>query len=368
MRLLAVETQTPCDRGDGLWVERPGYPCFNASWVHPPRAGSSVPEFEFDDGHLDVRNEPGPVFYIGTGNDCHVRLEGTLPGKACRLSKEGQAWFLEALLPGGSVHHFGAALEVGKRVRLAHGDEFSLLPLPTRFAFRIELGTPIDSNEPGYTPNKFPAKFSTRSSLAFGPPAPDELRRLAWQTDQMRRRSEEDLVKVSDWSAFSQYVKAAYAKHGITCVDWIGYGRQQPIDPKPPNLLPRALPSWIGELLATEQQVPGVDANRELPFASCLGLSETAASAENVKTACELYPQLRQSLEAWLRDLDESGHLQQYHDRLAARFASLRQLYDFYCKEGHLDPAFFENHGIRKLGHRRMFERWFRELGVSVKV
>ncbi len=31
-----------------------------------------------------------------------------------------------------------------------------------------------------------------RSSLLDAPEAPEELRRLAWQTDQMRRRSEND--------------------------------------------------------------------------------------------------------------------------------------------------------------------------------
>ena len=34
-----------------------------------------------------------------------------------------------------------------------------------------------------------------RSSLLDAPEAPEELRRLAWQTDQMRRRSENDQVR-----------------------------------------------------------------------------------------------------------------------------------------------------------------------------
>lgn len=365
MRLLPVGVLAPSDPEDGLWVERPGYPPVDASWIHPPRPGYGVPEFDFDENHIDVRNEPGPVFYIGIGGDCHVRLEGALPERACRISKEGQSWLLEALLPGGSVHHRGEALDVARRVRLADGDELSLLPPPTPFAFRIGLPPPRDAVDPGYHPNKFPSKFPSRSSLAAGPSAPDELRRLAWQTDQMRRRSEEDLVKVSDWSSFSQYVKREYARHGITAVSWLEVGRQRPIDPKPPSLAPQPLPAWVAELLATERQLSGLDASREPPFASCLRLSGPCA-AEPTQAQAQAGgghdPRLRQPLAAWLQVLDETGYLMQYHDRLASRFGSLQELHDAYFRNGALDAAFFEDVGVRKLGHRRMFERWFRDL------
>merc|ERR1712066_257208 len=98
-----------------------------------------------------------------------------------------------------------------------------------------------------------------RSSLPEAPPAPEELKRLAWQTDQMRRRSEEDQVRVGDWSSFSQYVKRHFYKHGIECIPWAGVGSLTPIDAKPPSFAPRKYPAWICDLLEGVKQLPGLD-------------------------------------------------------------------------------------------------------------
>lgn len=47
-----------------------------------------------------------------------------------------------------------------------------------------------------------------RSSLLDAPEAPEELRRLAWQTDQMRRRSENDQV-VRDLKCWRQSARGS---------------------------------------------------------------------------------------------------------------------------------------------------------------
>mmetsp|Transcript_38093 Transcript_38093/g.118840 ORF Transcript_38093/g.118840 Transcript_38093/m.118840 type:complete len:117 (+) Transcript_38093:106-456(+) len=103
MKLLPLGADEGSDWEDGLWVERPGYPSVDSSWIHPPPSGCSVPEFEFEEGDDKNRNEPGPVLYIGSGNDCHVRL-GVGPERVCRLAKEGRTWLLEALLPAPPLH------------------------------------------------------------------------------------------------------------------------------------------------------------------------------------------------------------------------------------------------------------------------
>lgn len=70
------------------------------------------------------------------------------------------------------------------------------------------------------------------------------------------------------------------------------------------------------------------------------------------------------SIEAWLREMDEVGFLAGYHDILVAHFDSPAQVIDIYVRRGQegqpeLDPRFFSEMGIQKLGHRRLFEKWF---------
>lgn len=67
------------------------------------------------------------------------------------------------------------------------------------------------------------------------------------------------------------------------------------------------------------------------------------------------------SIREWLCCLDDSGFVVQYHDVLAANFDSLRQIIDLYVKGGELDPRFFEDVGVKKLGHKRLFEKWVRD-------
>lgn len=440
MRLLPVGAAKSSDWEDGLWFEKPGYPFSDCSWIHPPPSGHSVPEFEFEEGHDKNKNEPAPVFCVGTGNDCHVRLPGEeLPARICSLRKEGRKWILEALLPNGRLYHGSRPLSSGQRAQLQDGDTFALAQPPTPLAFRFEASDEdnwyIDLKSDRDYPNKYPGRFPCRTSLRDAPEAPEELKRLAWQTDQMRRRSEEDQVRVADWSAFSQFVKRYYLKHGINCVPWSTHGRGVvPIDRKPQSFPPRSYPSWICELLQKERQLPGVDPQREMPFEKGLQISgfkvathpgdsvgvrsvvsragsacerqpvltpEASSRAEPLserpqqlqhrgslapaescqeerpqqlqhrgslapaescqEPVAEASPWLRLPFREWLESMDESLFLMQYHDEIASNFDSLEQIHDIYVNAGEIGRTFFEDVGIKKLGHRRIFEKWFRE-------
>jgi len=67
----------------------------------------------------------------------------------------------------------------------------------------------------------------------------------------------------------------------------------------------------------------------------------------------------KQSFREWLEKMDESRYLLQYHDQIAENFDSLEQVVDIYFKNGEIQKAFFDDAGIKKLGHRRIFEKWF---------
>lgn len=63
------------------------------------------------------------------------------------------------------------------------------------------------------------------------------------------------------------------------------------------------------------------------------------------------------SFREWLLELDKVGFLMAYLGELQRSFGSLAQVVETYAPEGALDPRFFEDLGVRKLGHRRLFEK-----------
>lgn len=72
------------------------------------------------------------------------------------------------------------------------------------------------------------------------------------------------------------------------------------------------------------------------------------------------------SIKDWLQSMDDSGFLVQYRDGIAAKLDSLEQIVDIYVKSsGEVDPQFFVDVGVKKLGHKRLFEKWFRDNCVS---
>lgn len=68
------------------------------------------------------------------------------------------------------------------------------------------------------------------------------------------------------------------------------------------------------------------------------------------------------SLGTWLEALDESGALGAYEAAIAERFGDLRGIHvSQVSADGSLSKEFFELVGVKKLGHKRTFEKWFRE-------
>jgi len=446
----------PSDFEDGEWIEKPGFPPTDGTWLHPTPDG--LPEFEFEEGHDRTKNEPPFRLTIGTHEDAHIRLDHpAIPRRHCMVFKEGRDWYIESLSAVEDVWLGDQRLERGLPAKLKHGDSFSLLQPPASLAYKVEIDEAdnwyLDIQSEKDFPNKWPSKMPGHPSEA--PPAPEELKRLAWQTDQMRRRSEEDQVRVADWAAFSQYVKSYYHKYGIFAKPW--RGSVGPPVPRPPPIGPRAYPRWISEIVATQRMLPYV--NREYPFRDALELSgfsvappltpnaplpggpvsqwgesnagsfksggtgvmvgdETlvaaamsyslkdgeaiawsgkpsagssggvggagGASASGAATgtrgpasgppaagagagpaasppAPASPPMPQVTFREWLLGMEDSQFIAQYHDSIAARFDSLAQLADLYVQGGELDERFFEVAGIQKLGHKRIFQKWFRD-------
>jgi len=81
------------------------------------------------------------------------------------------------------------------------------------------------------------------------------------------------------------------------------------------------------------------------------------------------------SFREWLETIDSRGSLLQYEGALECQLDSLPHLLSVYVRrasgdreEGRgrgptLDESFFEDAGIRKMGHRRLFKRWFESVG-----
>mmetsp|Transcript_88652 Transcript_88652/g.264461 ORF Transcript_88652/g.264461 Transcript_88652/m.264461 type:complete len:205 (+) Transcript_88652:99-713(+) len=67
------------------------------------------------------------------------------------------------------------------------------------------------------------------------------------------------------------------------------------------------------------------------------------------------------SIKEWLLNLDDSGFLVQYHDSIASKLDSLEQIVDVYVQGGEIDKQFFADAGVKKLGHKRLFEKWFKD-------
>jgi len=76
----------------------------------------------------------------------------------------------------------------------------------------------------------------------------------------------------------------------------------------------------------------------------------------------------RLSLSDWIHSVDNNkGFLLQYEEALLGNYDTLEQVMELYVPEPshdgslRIDPAFFEDLGVAKLGHRRLFEKWFKD-------
>jgi len=55
----------------------------------------------------------------------------------------------------------------------------------------------------------------------YAPLLPAALRRLAWDSDKWRRKSEEDSVRISEWAVFAKHARQIFQDHGIEAKPWL---------------------------------------------------------------------------------------------------------------------------------------------------
>jgi len=419
MRLVPADKAAPSE-WDDLWQEKPGLPAWEGAWRRDEDEGMTLPEFEFEEGHERNRNDPPHRFLIGSWEHSHIRLKDKrIPRRHALLFKHGKSWYLERIDANQAIYCKDQPLTVGKWHQLQDGDEFSLLRPPTLFTYRILINEEdswyLDLDREGNwqenfdgewylreSPSLYPAKMQWPQTVY--PTAPEELKRLAWQTDQMRRRSEEDQVRVGDWAAFARHVKAHYLWYGLEARPFKGTvcePREQP-PPRPS----RAFPSWIAKIVQEERQVAGV--KTPLAFEEALRITgheaakpvemqEASASSgssarptkgapiqgKGAPVAAKGDPVSRKGaplgsskgrgkgapvadldlpIRAWLVELDESGSLVQYEVAISEKFGDLRGVHaQMVSADGVLSKQFFEAVGAKKLGHKRTFEKFFKE-------
>eukprot|EP00439_Symbiodinium_sp_Y106_P039840 s2708_g4.t2 len=65
-------------------------------------------------------------------------------------------------------------------------------------------------------------------------------------------------------------------------------------------------------------------------------------------------------LSRWLLSMDSCGFLMEYRARLR-QYQTAAEVAQKYIRNGRLLSSFFVDLGVRKLGHRRLFERWCRD-------
>lgn len=116
-------------------------------------------------------------------------------------------------------------------------------------------------------------------------------------------------------------------------------------------------PSLPAEAATATMQAPaGVTKAAEVPTAD--PVRDLGIKAAEVPTAD---PVRDLGIKEWLLSLDDGGFMAQYHDTLTSNFDSLEQIRDIYVKGDELQKNFFDDVGIKKLGHKRLFEKWFKE-------
>lgn len=106
-----------------------------------------------------------------------------------------------------------------------------------------------------------------------------------------------------------------------------------------------------------------------LPNPATPGVEPSGAAPVATECLCRWPKEWRggaRGLEEWLRSLCPAGFLMCYRDVLVTSHGSLEQLVVAYARPGPngrstLDTSLFADMGVRKKGHRRLIEKWFRE-------
>lgn len=166
---------------------------------------------------------------------------------------------------------------------------------------------------------------------------PAELQEERPAAEAQERRTDPDDGKAYTLERLREKYQGIYMEGEIDA-----YFRQ---DCKPLAAMPVAAPGGTVDVAPT-----GVAAAAPAPQAAAFRKEQPVAKRFDM------------SIKDWLLAMDDSGFLAQYHDALAARVDSLEQIMDVYVQaSGEVDKRFFEDAGVKKLGHKRLFEKWFKD-------
>lgn len=73
-----------------------------------------------------------------------------------------------------------------------------------------------------------------------------------------------------------------------------------------------------------------------------------------------------EKIRTWLSSLDSGGSLMQYYDNIVAHYDSPQQILGIYA-DGLQHDMFFRDAGVQKVGHKRLFEKWFADAPHEVQ-
>jgi predicted O-methyltransferase YrrM len=65
------------------------------------------------------------------------------------------------------------------------------------------------------------ARYKGPAAPDIEPALPEVLKKLAWESDKWRRRSEQGSVRVSEWAAFSSHARQVFSDCGIKAKPWL---------------------------------------------------------------------------------------------------------------------------------------------------
>lgn len=391
----------PAEQDDESWEEKVGLPTMEGTWrrnLKDEKSGQLLSEYHLEEGHERNRSDPPYIVWMGTGPHVHIPIPADVPKHHIKLFKHHQYWYVERFHPDYPVYVNGKALQVGVWMRLNRRDSLAALPLPTLLSWEFDYDPEdnwyldIDPEKEDHDPRRPPWRIEDIDGEEYigeypcmhpykhqfpptrYPEPPEELKRLAWKTDQMRKRSEEDQLRVSDWVTFSKHVKQHYRHFGFTAKPF--KDRVCPPGGEPPERPARPLPAWIAQVLSKERQLAGVKA--PLAFAEELMLSglEVTSAPElqrrsgkgKGKGRRKPDADLDTDIDKWLLSMDEDGGLLMYEPAIVERFNTLRELHEEMVNaEGTINRDFFVCTAVRKLGHKRTFEQWFRDRAQRVQ-
>eukprot|EP00746_Dinoflagellata_sp_MGD_P031611 gnl/MRDRNA2_/MRDRNA2_175193_c0_seq1.p1 gnl/MRDRNA2_/MRDRNA2_175193_c0~~gnl/MRDRNA2_/MRDRNA2_175193_c0_seq1.p1 ORF type:complete len:177 (-),score=32.94 gnl/MRDRNA2_/MRDRNA2_175193_c0_seq1:85-615(-) len=122
-----------------------------------------------------------------------------------------------------------------------------------------------------------------------------------------------------------------------------------------------ALPSGSTQFTSEFDDI--IDIGQEAPSPSADGVIDIGSRGHS----SQYIDHTKCTLKDWLHDVDSGhGHLISYLDVLEENYDSAAQVVSLYAQQHDdgtwgVDPKFFEDNEVARVGHRRLFQKWFAE-------